>query len=1497
MNLSLAVVLTIGLLCYLTANVGLWRNIPSFSKEKRGYWRTKRVTAISLDRRFCELRRDTDPESIALLRTAAGLSDGLLTWPDLIKKRRVVILAEAGSGKTTELVEQTRQQTIAGKYAFYATVQDVAGRGLAKAIRTPDRARYTAWLSSQDPAWFFIDSIDEAKLNRFRLNHALREIADGILGAEGRTHIVLSGRHTDWEFNRDATTLNEELPLPADLPTTPAPTLENQIRKILRHEKEPDPVPVETPIVVMLAHLGPEQIRTYATARNVAMLDELLAAIHNANIWSLARRPLDLEWIVRYWLSHGRLGSYTEMIETSLAERVRETDTVRTYQDSLDSVSALHGLQRVGAALVFGRQTTIAIPDEESAPDNHSLTHIEQILPDWEPQKLKHLLSRPAFDPATFGRTRLHNDNEGEVRAYLAAKWLLRLRQANLPQRQLYDLLFSDTHGIQVIKPSMQHTAAWLSLWDVNVANEVIKRDPFLLVNAGDPASLPAPIRRAVLTAVIERIRLNQEIPHLDFDSLKRFARPDIAQKVRTIWEADKSNAEIRPFILRLIALGKLTDCADIAFDASFGKYNDEYTAIMAGWALLETAAPDQKKDYAAYVKMNVQSLPATLVWDAIDRLFPDPLGIDDFVAILAEIKLEGKQSSGFNLSWNGADLAARLLNAQDQTRLINGLLGQLGNEPNEYPFDDDASRDAQYAPMLSTAAARLLALSSPDQAPAAAMNAIIRVGDYRFDRSRHRIEKSKDAVAQLQSTKERRRAVFWEIVTQIKNRNPAPVRPLHYLYQIMHQGWCPEFQLTDIEWLLKDAAGDGPTADRILAINTSLYVQATAGKNDEAILASIEAIAVTDGELHAAFVESTTPHQKNAEDIRFEQEQAEYLHTHKEKQLAEEQHWIEFVISIRNSPEQLKQLAPIIDKTVDSRIYYLWDLLNRATSGRGAGTVESLDAIIGIIGEKAAEEFALALSSTWRNWIPTLRSARQPDEKNFVSELETMCISGIFIESTTHPDWPSTLKREEAIRAAQFSTLHIGSLPEWISALATAFPLEVEPVLSKEIIGELDSPVPTVHYQILEYIYRGPEVLSQLVSPTLLNELKSRSTLNHLALRPILPILVLGLAAGQKPDLVALAIDRFQKAADPKVSAQYLRAVYAIDAQKATDALVARLDGLNDADKTQLAIQVLPQIFRTRWPRFTRPTAALDVITKERLVRLAFGTVRIEDDHDRANKGVYSPDARDEAEEARGILFNSLVDTPGVEAYAAIMRLAEIPDFPIKSSRLDALARSRAAQDAETSAWTPNHALQLEQKFEVAPKTGPELLDVALGRLADLQHELLHGDFQQGKTLQILPNEPMVQNWLAAQFRQAQGKAYSVEREAHVAGEKEPDIRLRTKVDDGCLSIEIKVAESWTLKKLEEALKVQLCGQYLRAQNGRYGILLLVHQVERKQGWELPDGTFIDFTAVVTHLQSMALAIREAAPDGPQPEIYAIDVSSCVEPVPKITTKATASK
>jgi hypothetical protein len=439
---------------------------------------------IPLDRQFIEWRHTetnelSDPDVLSRL----GLGDNAKTWGDLLKRRRVVILAEAGSGKSEELKGQALRLAADSKLAFYTTVQDVGREGLENAIAARDRPKLVAWRSSDQPAWFFIDSIDEAKLNDVRLERALNKIADAIHNAEGRAHLILSGRHTDWEFRRDLARLRELLPLPPDQPTPTPPSADELLIQTLHNEQRPEPSVPETPIVVVLASLDAGRVRIFAKAKGASNLNALMAEIDASNLWRFARRPIDLDWLVQFWNRNGRLGSLTEMLATSLRERLQESDPRRARRDAVNAKRAEEALQRIGAALVFGRTTSLSIPDSEIVLGGpHPSFELSDVLPDWGGTHCARLRGRPVFDPATFGRVRLHNDNEGVVRAYLAAGWLHRLRSENLSRTGLFNLLFADVRSAEDTaregSPLRRHRAPRLQATRPFLAVRVLRVSP-----------------------------------------------------------------------------------------------------------------------------------------------------------------------------------------------------------------------------------------------------------------------------------------------------------------------------------------------------------------------------------------------------------------------------------------------------------------------------------------------------------------------------------------------------------------------------------------------------------------------------------------------------------------------------------------------------------------------------------------------------------------------------------------------------------------------------------------------------------------------------------------------------------------------------------------------------------------------------------------------------------------------------------------------------------
>ena len=596
-----------------------------------------------------------------------------------------------------------------------------------------------------------------------------------------------------------------------------------------------------------------------------------------------------------------------------------------------------------------------------------------------------------------------------------------------------------------------------------------------------------------------------------------------------------------------------------------------------------------------------------------------------------------------------------------------------------------------------------------------------------------------------------------------------------------------------------------------------------------------------------------------------------------------DDQTWLDFIGRLRANPQELRQLRPPTNESIDARLYHLWQLLSRATGRKSRYAIETVAPLIPILGQDLADALRDALISHWRAWLPRLKSQRTADRLNLSYGPDLMGIAGVTLEANLRPDWAHRLTSNEASRATAYATLELNGFPPWLAALAAAYPKEVADVLMVEARAELANQDPNERYNTLQDFTHADAAVAALVAPHLLAELENRPNLPIVALRRILELLSTAQYPA-RPAFTHLMLQLFAGSTDLQLAILYLSAAFGGDPEAATAALMGRLDTLPEVQQTELVQGVLPAIFGDYTQSPVTDPRRLRFDTLRRLVRLAFRIIRPEDDHQYPTGIVHGLDDRDHAERARGAAFNQFVGTKGQATFDALMAMATAGDFPVPPSRLRALAHNRAAEDSESAPWLAAEAHTFEQTHEAAPQTARDLQLLAMRRFADMQHDLLHDDFAQGATLSGLPDETAVQNWVADRLRLKQGRVYSVEREAHAADENEPDIRLRARATDASVAIEVKIPEKpdWSLTDLERALTVQLCEQYLRARDARNGILLLVHQRSRPRGWQDPEtGNFLTFAQVVERLHALARQISGREPDAPQPLVAVLDVSS----------------
>jgi hypothetical protein len=152
---------------------------------------------IELHRTFHELSSHGSDNDDADISSAFRAGE-CIPWLSLIKEYRLIILSEAGSGKTSEIRNVARTLREQGKAAFFLHLEHIP-RDFEDAFEVGTYETFEEWLASGEEGWLLLDSVDEARLRDpgdFELS--IRKLSRRISTAKDRTHIVITGRTTAW---------------------------------------------------------------------------------------------------------------------------------------------------------------------------------------------------------------------------------------------------------------------------------------------------------------------------------------------------------------------------------------------------------------------------------------------------------------------------------------------------------------------------------------------------------------------------------------------------------------------------------------------------------------------------------------------------------------------------------------------------------------------------------------------------------------------------------------------------------------------------------------------------------------------------------------------------------------------------------------------------------------------------------------------------------------------------------------------------------------------------------------------------------------------------------------------------------------------------------------------------------------------------------------------------------------------------------------------------
>ena len=531
---------------------------------------------IELHRTFHELSERSSENNDVVINQAFYAGDRL-HWSDLLKEYRLILLSEAGSGKTAEISNIARTLRAQGKPAFFLRLENISD--FEESFEVGTYEDFEAWLASGEEGWLLLDSVDEARLRHpGDFERAIHKLGRRISTAKDRTHIFITGRVTAWRPNTDLAYCTTHLPYPvATTSERDAQVKDDDPNGSLQTETETQDKAKPVFKIVALDDLRPHQIEVFANAQGIQDSKAFLDAVERADAWSFTSRPQDLEELTEFWIDKGLIGSRLELMRNSIDRRLAERDQGRADACPLSAERARLGARLLAATTTLAKDPTIRVPD---GAKNAKGIAVKSVLSGWDDKEQSILLSRPIFDEAIYGAVSFHHRS---VREYLAAEWIAELLKRETSRRDIERLFFRNQYGLDIVVPTLRPILPWLMILDDKIRERVRKVAPEIIFEGGDPSQLPLEVRRSILHEVCKQMDDGATGRSMqDYAAVQRFANLDLTDDVRSLIRQYADNEELIAFLLRMVWLGQLAGALPEAMDIALTPTTARYARLTA---------------------------------------------------------------------------------------------------------------------------------------------------------------------------------------------------------------------------------------------------------------------------------------------------------------------------------------------------------------------------------------------------------------------------------------------------------------------------------------------------------------------------------------------------------------------------------------------------------------------------------------------------------------------------------------------------------------------------------------------------------------------------------------------------------------------------------------------------------------------------------------------------------------------------------------------------
>ncbi|PMX03064.1 hypothetical protein C1X59_05370 [Pseudomonas sp. FW215-R2] len=1415
---------------------------------------------IDLDRTFSKIPLDADVSDDVDL-SGRHSRQGELRWPDLITHHRVILLSEAGSGKTAEIRNVAYELRSQGKTSFFLRIENVTS-DLEDAFEVGTFDEFESWLASDGEGWLLMDSVDEARLNDPKdFERAIRKLGRLTQNAVGQAHIIITGRSTAWRAKTDLAICEKAFafrPVARQAPSTTSDGFEGVVQTVPCKKTEP----VTSFLLVTLDDIHDEQIDRFLDATGVQDIKAFRAAVERKEAWSLTTRPLDFLELVDFWLEHHRIGSRLELMRSSINRRLEERDQDRAESRPIAPDRLREGARLIAAATTLGLTSAIRVPDGEI---NKSGIAIREVLTDWNDTESAALLNRPIFEPGIYGTVRFHHRT---VREYLTAEWLHELIRGAGSRVKIENLFFRTQYGLEVINPSMRPVLPWLALLDDRICTRLEEVAPEVFFEGGDPGQLPLSTRRRVLRKACEHLaQPAHSWTMTDYSAVQRFAHHDLTEDIKELLTLYRTNDDIAWFLLRMVwqgeVVGALAETKQFALDAQH-----KHTRLAAIRAVIDLGTAQDIADVrlellAGDSKVNREWLAELLDGLALDSQWL-PWLLQAIERSAKKERYSGRDSLALKLSSLAMDCPLENLPA-----LICGLGALLDKPPTEeHGFSVISKRYAWLAEIAGLAVLRLLQVQDPFALDESALAILSKLAQAHIYDERDTLELGEKLREIVPTWPELDYKLFWYDVRLARNGR-VHREPVIHVWQLL--GFRPFWSLNSQNFSLacEHIVCLTNMHDRQMSLSMAfnIYTQHSKPSSWETQLRqSVDA----HDELREKLEILLNPPERKVEE--WEIKQAQWTEEAAQRKAEEAEHrrsWQEGLaadVALINSPQ------PGVMTRSQS---YLMERMREGSSSSNTWSSGHWQSLVTEFGLPVAQAFRIGAVNFWRGYCPALPS--DGASANSTPYQVIFGLTGLAIESKEEPSRFSQMSVDEAEYAARYGMLELNGFPEWLPKLFGLYPRVIREVVMREINCEIDAPrLELGGNRVLQRLrWGGSWMYEELAAPLMLRLTQHISDLESNQL--VLSIVQESSVADEL--LAELACKRAIEEVNLEVAPTWYAVWVGVEPVLAIPALVARIDSLSsDQEKTTFAMLCLIAIVGSRTASRCRQKYKT-VENVKSLYLLMHTYIRIAEDIDRAGKGVYSPGLRDDAQNARDGLLAIIREAPGKESFLALQEIAQAHPAERLRPWSAFYAQQKATADSQTPPWEPSKIVEFHKSLESTPSTHRDLWNIAIDRLLDLKHDLEDSDSSYAEILLQTNHETSIRKFIGKWLRDHAAGRYVVPQEEQLADDKRPDYRFQNSDYYAPVPVELKLSQNWSGPGHFERLENQLCGDYLRDISSSCGIFLLVNHGGQAT-WETSTKGRVGFNDLVIALQEHWLAIASRFPNVEDIKIIGIDLT-----------------